>query len=136
MLRVETARGHRVNSESGSSAIEVVIVLPVMMIAILLAIQVALWVNASELVQASAAIGSETAAGFGGSSVAGESAARSYLAAHAPGLEKTTDVEITATSSGLIETQVSARVPQILPFVLMETSALRVEPEQEFRTSG
>lgn len=115
--------------------LEVVIVLPVVMLVILLAVQAAMWAVASEVVQAAAAVGSETAAGEGGSVGGGTLAAQAYLAAHGGKMISAPSVHVESTS-GFVKVQVNAWAEEIVPLFHLSVSAVRVEPVQEFRESG
>jgi hypothetical protein len=112
------------------------VIVPVAMFIMFLAIQSAIWVDAAELLQASAAVGSEVAAGSGGSSAAGEQAAVSFLRAHEPDLDGTTKVTVDQTPNGLAEVQVTGVLPAIVPVMAIRVSATRTVPLQEFRASG
>jgi hypothetical protein len=114
----------------------VVIVLPVMMLVILLAIQAAMWAEAAEVVQGAATVGSDTATGFGGSTISGTAATESYLLAHGERLVSGPSVEVRALPGGLVRVRVAAFAVSIVPFVHLKVSAVRVEPVQEFRESG
>jgi Flp pilus assembly protein TadG len=120
--------------ERGSTAVEVVVIVPVMMLLIVMAIQMALWADAAEVVQASAAVGSEIAAGTGGSLQEGTQVAKSYLAQHSAVV---TDASVrSGTSNGFVEVNVRAKSVAIVPLMHFEVSADRIEPIQEFRESG
>jgi Flp pilus assembly protein TadG len=121
-------------NERGSTVVEVVVIVPVIMVLIVTAIQMALWADAAEVVQASAAVGSEIAAGTGGSLQAGTQVAESYLAEHGADV---TDASVrSGTSNGFVEVRVRAMSVAIVPFMHFEVSADRIEPIQEFRESG
>lgn len=115
--------------------VEVVIVLPVIMLVLLLGVQAAMWAIAAEVVQGAAATASAKAAGIGGSSAAGVSAARSYVAAHGGQLISKPSVRVSSTS-GLVDVRVSAWALQIIPLLHLAVSAVRDEPLQVFRGSG
>ena len=115
--------------------VEVVIVLPVIMLVLLLGVQAAMWAVAAEVVQGAAATASERAAGLGGSSDAGVSAARAYLVAHGGQLISGPSVRVSSVS-GLVDARVSAWALQIVPLLHLAVSAHRREPLQMFRGSG
>ncbi len=107
-----------------------------MMLVILLAVQATMWAEAAEVVQGAAAVGSETATGFGSSSASGTAATESYLFLHGGHLVSGPSVEVDALSGGLVRVRVEASAISILPFVHLKVSAVRVAPVQEFRESG
>ena len=109
--------------------------LPAMMLVILLAVQVAMWAVAEEVVQAAAATGSEIAAGAGGSPGAGTVAVRSYLSVHGGKLISTPSIRV-ESASGFVDVRVSASALQIIPLFHLGVSAVRVAPVQKFRSSG
>jgi hypothetical protein len=112
-----------------------VIVLPVVMFVILLGVQAAMWAVAAEVVQAAAAVGSETAAGEGGSVSGGASAAQAYLLGHGGKMISRPSVHV-EFASGSVKVRVSAWAVEIVPMFHLGVSAIRVEPIQEFRESG
>jgi Flp pilus assembly protein TadG len=128
--------GRPLEAQRGSTVVEVVIVLPVMMLVILFAVQAAMWAEAAEVVQAAAAVGSETAAGSGSSSAAGVTASESYLLDHGGRLVTAPSASVGNTPGGLLEVRVDATAISIIPFLHLKVSAVRVEPLQKFRESG
>ncbi len=109
--------------------------LPVMMLVILLGVQAAMWAVAAEVVQAAAAVGTETAAGEGGSLGSGTSAAQAYLASHGGKMITKPSVRV-ESASGFVEVRVKAWAVEIVPLLHLGVSAVRVEPLQEFLESG
>jgi hypothetical protein len=123
--------------ERGSTVAEAAIILPIMMVTLLVAVQASVWAVSAELVQSSASVGSEVAAGSDGSPAAGQEAARSYLEAHGADIEGEPAVYVEEVSGGLVSVRVSATLaPSLLPFDGVRVSATRVEPVQQFRESG
>jgi hypothetical protein len=112
-----------------------VIVLPVMMLVILLSVQAAMWAVAAEVVQGAASVGSETAAGEGGSLGSGDLAAREYLVSHGGKMISSPSVQVDS-ASGFVEVRVRAWAVEIVPLLHLGVSAVRTEPLQEFRESG
>ncbi len=124
------------DKQRGSAVVEVAIVLPLMMVALFLAVQAALWAVSAELVQASASAGSEVAAGAGGSSAAGTQAALSYLKQHDADTIGEPFVQTGRIGNGgFVFVRVSASLGGIVPGESIQVSATRVEPLQEFRES-
>ena len=122
--------------ERGSSVVEVVIILPAFMVVLLLAVQVALWAMAGEVVQGAASAGSQVAAAAGSSDRAGKSAAVNYLSANGGSLVQSPTVEVTRSSGGLATVRVRASSVSIIPLLDLAVSAIRVEPVQQFRETG
>ena len=108
--------------------------LPAAMLVILLVVQAVLWSQAAGLVQEAAAVGAEAAAGLGGSTASGKSAAVAYLADH--GLSKGVQVTAIRTAAGVAEVRVVAVPTEIVPMGSFRVSASRAEPVQGFRESG
>jgi len=122
--------------QRGSAVIEVAIVVPIVMIALFLAVQAALWAVSAELVQASASVGSEEAAGSGGSSASGTQAVLSYLKQHDVDTVGEPVVQTGLITGGdLVFVRVSAVIGGMFPGESIRVSATRVEPLQEFRQS-
>lgn len=115
---------------------EVVIIVPVMMLLVLAAIQATLVVEANDVVQAAASVGSEVAAGFESSAPQGRAAASSYLSEHGRGLVSEPAIAIAESRSGSVTVEVTARAVGILSFMGLTVSATRSEPIQEYRESG
>jgi len=116
--------------------VEVVLLLPVLMLVILLTVQMAMWADAAVVVQQTAALGGNAAAGFGGSMNTGEVAAEDYLSLHGGLFSPGSSVEANSLPGGFVEVRVNATTESIVPLLHLEVSAQRVEPIQEFRESG
>ena len=63
-------------TDEGSSVVEAVIVVPVVMLLLLVAVQFALWMHATQVVQLAASEGDRSARSLGGGPVAGVTTAR------------------------------------------------------------
>jgi hypothetical protein len=122
--------------EEGSSSAEIVLVLPVLMLLVAFAMQLALWALASHAVQASAATAGDVARGLGATPAEATAAARTELAAVAGGLVDSPDVQVTTAASGVSVVVVSGSVPSLVPGLHLEVSATSVGPLGEFRGSG
>jgi hypothetical protein len=133
-MSLELAPG--LGQQRGSAVVEVAIVMPVVMIALFIAVQAALWAVSAELIQASASFGSEQAAGAGGTSAAGTRAVLSYLKQHDVDTIGEPIVQTGLTDGGgFVFVRVSASIGGMLPGESIRVSATRVEPLQEFRGS-
>jgi Flp pilus assembly protein TadG len=123
-------------AEEGSSTAELVLVLPVLMLLVAFAMQLALWALASHAVQASAATAGDVARGLGATPAEASAAARAELAAVAGGLVGAPEVQVTTAASGVSVVVVSGSVPSLIPGLHLEVSATSVGPLGEFRGSG
>lgn len=121
--------------EQGSATVEAVIVVPALMLAILLALQVALWALAAEAVQQVAEHAAVAASGLGGTPAVGASAARSDLRGLAGRVVVDPTVAVVQVGSGAVEVKVSARVETILPWLRPSVRAARTATVQQFRAS-
>lgn len=123
--------------EGGNTVAEAVIILPIVMMALLIAVQASVWAVSAELVQSSASVGSEVAAGSSGSPAAGQEAVLSYLKTHGADIEGEPAVDVDKVAGGFVSVRVSATLaPSLLPIDGLRISATRVEPVQQFRESG
>jgi hypothetical protein len=104
------------------------------MFVILIAVQMALWADAEEMVQQATSIVSNAAASYGGSAQAGRTAGQTYLRSNAGLLEGGTSVQVSA-SAGYVQSNVNGFTVSIIPFLHLNVSAHRTEPIQEFRGS-
>ncbi len=121
-------------SDDGSSIVEAVVVVPVLMILLLVAVQFALWMHASQVVQLAASEGDRTARSAGGGPAAGLVAARSV--ATGPGSDVTNaTVSFTMLAGDAAWLQVSGRATSVVPGLSFAVSASAVGPVQEFRGS-
>jgi Flp pilus assembly protein TadG len=122
------------NDQEGGTVVEVVLLVPVIMFLILIAVQMALWADAEEVVQQATSITSNAAAGYGGSVSTGKTAGEAYLASNAGLLEPSTSIHI-SISAGYVQSSVSGATISIIPLFHLAVSAHRTEPVQQFRDS-
>lgn len=122
-------------AERGSSTPELVLVLPALMLAVTVAVQVVLWALAAHAVQASAATGGDVARGLGGTPAAATAAARAELASIAGGLVDSPAVAVQVLP-GEVSVVVRGTVPSIVPGLHLAVSATSVGPLERFRGSG
>lgn len=122
--------------DSGSVAVESVVVVPVAMMIVLLVVQVCLWAHAAALVQSAANTGELAATALGGSSTAGEIEAQTQLATTASKVVVHPTVHVQVLPGGIVEVTVSGETESILPWLRLPVSATRVGLIQEFRESG
>ncbi len=127
-------RVRQLRSDRGSSVIEAVIVVPVVMVLLLTGVQFALWMHASQVVQLAASEGDRSARSIGGGPTVGVARARQVVAG--PGSDVTSPSVTTAVLPGDAELlQVSGTALSVLPGLSFGVSASAVGPIQQFRSS-
>jgi len=104
------------------------------MVLILVAVQLALWMHAAQVVQLAASEGDRSARSFGGGPVAGVAAARQVVGG--PG----SDVGPSTVSAAIlpgdsVELVVSGDATSVLPGLSFTVSATANGPVQQFRSS-
>jgi hypothetical protein len=106
------------------------------MLLVLVAIQVCLWAQASNVVQAAATRGDESACVEGGSLTSAEADAREMISQSGSGIVSDPSVEATLMAGDTVQMKVSGTAESILPWLRIPVSALRTGTRQEFRASG
>jgi hypothetical protein len=123
---------HRV--DEGSSVVEAVIVVPVLMFLLMVCVQVCLWMHAVQVTQVAASEGDRVARAFGGGPSAGVATAQEVL--KGPGSDVTGSTVAVSVLPGDSEwLQVSGRAISIVPGLGFSVSASAVGPIQQFRSS-
>ena len=120
--------------DTGSSVVEAVLVVPVVMFLLLVAVQFALWMHASQVVQLAASEGDRTARSIGGGPAAGVATAQQV--ATGPG----SDIVALSVSTSVLPgdsqvVRVSGGAMSILPGLRFPVSASAIGPIQQFRSS-
>lgn len=118
-------------SEEGQAGIALVLNFAVVIVAILAAVQFALWSHAGSVVQAAAAQGDAAARDLGGTPAAGLAAARGILRL-AGGVLVRPHVAASATS-GTVRVSVAARVITLVPGLDLHVHAAVSGPTQAYR---
>jgi Flp pilus assembly protein TadG len=114
--------------------VEAVIVIPVVMVLLLVAVQFALWMHASQVAQLAASEGDRAARSVSGGPSAGVATAQSVLTG--PGSDVSSSNVTTSVLAGDAEwLQVSGRATSVFPGLSFPVSASAVGPIQEFRGS-
>jgi len=121
-------------SQSGSVAVEAVVIIPIAMVVILFAVQACLWAHAAALVQNAAAEGDQAACDVGGSVQAGTDRARQFLTSAASSVVANPEVTSAAPSPGEIEIRVQGTAESVVPWLHVTVSAVRRGTVQEFRS--
>lgn len=122
--------------ELGSTVVEAVIIIPAFMLLLLVVCQAVLWAEASQTVQAAAASGDQIACEYGGSLSGGVSAAEGMLTAHSSGLVYNGSVVGSLLPASMAEIKVSGVAESIIPGMHFSVSAVRIGPQQRYRSSG
>jgi len=120
--------------EEGSTVVEAVLVVPVVMVILLVAVQFVLWMHASQVVHLAASEGDRSARSLGGGPAAGIATARQIVTG--PG----SDVLAPSISSAVLPGdaqlfRVSGSAVSVLPGLSFAVSASAVGPIQQFRSS-
>jgi len=114
--------------------VEAVIVVPVLMFLLLVAVQFALWMHASQVVQLAASEGDRSARSYPGGAQAGVASAREVV--DGPGSDvATANVTVSVLAGDSERLQVSGRATSVLPGISLPVSASAIGPIQEFRGS-
>jgi Flp pilus assembly protein TadG len=124
----------RMRGEEGLAAF--VVCIPAFFLAVLLAIQFALWSHASHLARAAAEQGASTAAAYGSTPGAGTAAAYQFIAATGPSSLARPHVTTTTGTGNTVQVTISGRAQSLIPWLSMGVSSTSVEPIQQFRASG
>ena len=124
----------RMRGEEGLAAL--VVCIPALFLAVLLAIQFALWSHASHLARAAAEQGASTAAAYGSTPAAGTAAAYQFIATTGPSSLTTPHVTTTTGAGNTVQVTISGRAQSLIPWLSLGVSSTSVEPVQQFRASG
>jgi Flp pilus assembly protein TadG len=124
----------RMRGEEGLAAF--VVCIPAFFLAVLLAIQFALWAHASHLARAAAEQGASTAAAYGSTPAAGTAAAYQFIATTGPSSLTTPHVTTTTATGNTVQVTISGRAQSLIPWLSLGVSSTSVEPVQQFRASG
>jgi hypothetical protein len=120
--------------DGGSTVIEAVLVIPVLMLLLLVIVQFALWSHAAQVAQLAASTGDRTARSVGGGPAQGVDRAQSILSG--PGSDvASSKVSYSILPGDAVEITVTGRAESILPGLSLPVSAKLVGPIQEFRSS-
>ena len=123
------SRRHLVREERGSSSVEMVVALPIVLTVLFLAVQAGMWFYARSIALAAAQTGARTSSMLGSSLQAGLSDARSF--ATDVGETTLTGVTVTGDRSATTTTvTVTGHTVRLVPFMdltVSQTAALPVE---------
>jgi hypothetical protein len=114
--------------------VEAVVLIPLVMFLILVAVQGALWMHASQVAQLAASEGDRVGRSFGGGAGAGVAQAQAIL--HSPGSNVSAPTVTAAVLPGdALVVRVSAHVPTIVPGLVLSVSSSANGTIQKFRGS-
>jgi Flp pilus assembly protein TadG len=120
--------------EEGSTVVEAVLLVPVLMVVLLLVIQCALWAHAAQVVQLAASEGDQVARSQGGGTGAGAAEARSVT--DGPGSDlQTASVAVDVMADDVARVTVTGRALSIVPGLSLHVTSVEIGPIQEFRGS-
>lgn len=123
-----------VRSDQGSSIVEAVIVVPILMFVLLVIVQFCLWMHATQVAQLAASEGDRVARSYGGGPAAGTATAQSVL--HGRGSDVSGSSVTVAVLPGDSEVlRVTGQATSILPGLSFTVSASAIGPIQQFRGS-
>lgn len=130
-----TAGRHRRRSpaaDRGSSAIELVLLTPLLMVCVLLVVQFALWQHARHVLLAAAQEGARAARAQGGTVGDGRTRAFDYIAQLGPDLVSAPVVEVDRGPDA-VTVQIRGRAVSIVPGLPLNVSATSTGPIERFR---
>jgi Flp pilus assembly protein TadG len=120
--------------DEGSTVVEAVLLVPVLMVVLLLVIQCALWAHAAQVAQLAASEGDQVARAQGGGTIAGATEARSVT--DGPGSDlQASSVTVDVMADDVARVTVTGRALSIVPGLSLHVSSVEIGPIQEFRGS-
>ena len=115
--------------------VEAGIIIPVVMLALMVMVQMVLWAQAVQVARLAASEGARAAVSSGGGAAVGVSRARAVVAASGSDVESA-DAAGQILPGDQISVTVSGHAVSLLPWLSLPVSATQVGPIQEFRSSG
>lgn len=132
--RLHSSSQGRKRTDAGSSIVEAVIIIPVVMVLLLIGVQFALWMHAVQVVQLAASEGDRSARSLGGGAAVGVASARAVV--DGPGSDVLSPViSVDVLPGDAEQLRVSGRSTSIVFGLSFGVSASAVGPIQEFRGS-
>ncbi len=120
--------------DDGSTVVEAVLVVPILMVILLVVVQFALWAQAAQVVQLAASEGDRAACSLGGGAAAGAAEAESVTRRDGSSLRDST-VAVTQAPGDTESVAVTGSAVSIVPGLVLRVSSTEVGPIQEFRAS-
>jgi Flp pilus assembly protein TadG len=121
----------RAATDRGAASVEMVLAMPMIMLAILAAIQVSLWLYADHAARIVATQSLDATRIQGGSVQAGQSAADTYITQVGHGSLRHPQVIIRRTST-TATVEVRAQAPSVLPFIHMTVHSRQQAPVERY----
>lgn len=118
---------------AGSTTVEIAVILPALMVAVLVAVQLCLWAFADEAVQSVASHAAVVAAGLGGTIESGHQAGQLAAAQLAGPVVADPRVAVVPLAGGQVQVTASGSVESILPWWHLTVNAVRTAVVQKFR---
>lgn len=119
----------RQGGDDGTSTTELVLVMPIVLLAVMLVVQAGLYFHARQVVQAAAQEALEAAQGESGDSEAGRLRAESFLEETGGVREPTVEV---ARGVDRVRAQVRAAAPNVLPGAIWQVTGTVQGPAEQF----
>jgi Flp pilus assembly protein TadG len=121
-------------SDSGSTVVEMVLIIPAFMLLVMTLIQFALWVHAAQVAQLAASEGDRTARALDGGAAVGVTQAQSIL--KGPGSDlSSSQATVVVVAGDETRMTVTGTAVSLLPGISFPVSATATGPLQEFRSS-
>jgi hypothetical protein len=124
----------RQQGEDGSTVIEAVLIIPLLMILLMVIVQLVVWAHASQVTQLAASEGDRTARSLGGGMPAGISQAQ-FVLRESGSVLKWSQVSGTLLPGGQAEITVKGQAITVFPGFKLSVSSVQVGTVQEFRPS-
>jgi Flp pilus assembly protein TadG len=122
--------------DRGSSTVEIVVILPLLMLLLTVGLQFALWALASNALSDSVGQGGAALRADGGNATAARTTVSQELQALASGLVLRPTVSVQALPDSFASLSVSGALPSLIPGEHLTVSASSTGPEQQFRADG
>lgn len=124
---------NRVAGERGSSAIELVLLTPVLMVCVLVVVQFALWQHARHVLLAAAQEGARVARSEGATAQDGRQRAYDYIRQIGPDLVTTPAVDVERDLDTVL-VRIQGRAVSIVPGLPLRVTATSTGPVERFRS--
>jgi Flp pilus assembly protein TadG len=122
--------------EAGAFTLSYVLVVPIFMAAIMTIVQASIWYLARETVLAAARQGADVARTAQSPPGAGAQAARNFAATSTPGFLSHISVSTRGTSTTTVKITVSARIPTLVPDLVINVHEVVTAPVERFVALG
>lgn len=122
--------------DAGSSVVEAVLIIPIIVILSMTVIQFALIWHGRHLAQAAADTAVTAAAGYRADPGAGEQAGRDYLTQVAPHLLTDPHLTVTDDAGGTVTARVDAHVLTVVPFANFHVTVTAAAPAETFQVGA